>query len=125
VMGIGAQMTLGIFAVIVAALIMIMRNPAPIFGRTLSLNEALCVCWVAYSIFMGVVALYLGLKLPLSLPPATNAPATAIAVYASIEGIRYLGRSRADWNDVVTKSLFVLFTLVGAVAAFALVWVNL
>lgn len=74
---------------------------------------------------MGVVALYLGLKLPLGLPPATNAPATAIAVCVSIEGILHLGRVRADWNDVGTRSLFVLFTLVGIVAAFCLVWVNL
>jgi len=54
-MGIGVQITLGLFAAIAASLIMIMRNPARIFGRALSLNEALCVCWVAYSIFMGVV----------------------------------------------------------------------
>jgi hypothetical protein len=73
---------------------------------------------------MGVVMLYLGLKLPLGLPPATNAPATAIAVGVSIEGIRYLGRIQADWNDMVAKSLFGLFTFVGLVAAFCLVWVN-
>jgi hypothetical protein len=124
-MSIGVQITLGVFAVIAASLIMIMRNPARIFGRAFSLNEALCVCWVAYSIFMGVVALYFGFKLPLGLPPAMNAPATAIAVYVSIEGIRYLGRVQADWNDMVTRSLYGLFTLVGVVAAFCLVWVNL
>lgn len=124
-MGIGVQMALGICAVIAASLIMIMRNSARIFGRALSLNETLCVCWVAYSIFMGVVALYFGLKLPLGLPSATNAPATAIAVCVSIEGIRYLGRVRADWNDMVARSLYGLFTLVGVVAAFCLVWVNL
>jgi hypothetical protein len=124
-MGIGVQMTLGIFAVIAASMIMIMRNPARIFGRALSFNEALCVCWVAYSIFMGVVAFYFGLKLPLRLPPATNAPATAIAVCVSIGGIRYLGLVRADWNDIVTRSLLGLFTLVGVVAAVCLVWVNL
>jgi hypothetical protein len=124
-MGIGVQITLGLFAAIAASLIMIMRNPARIFGRALSLNEALCVCWVAYSIFMGVVALYFGLKLPLGLPLATNAPATAIAVCVSIEGILHLGRVRADWNAMVTRSLFGLLILVGVVAAFCLVWVNL
>jgi hypothetical protein len=124
VMGISGQIFLGIFAVIAASAIMIMRNPARIFGRALSLNEAFCVCWVAYAIFMGVVMFYLGLKLPLALPAATNAPAIAIAICISIEGIRYLGRIQADWNGMVARSLFGLFTLVGLVAAFCLVWVN-
>jgi hypothetical protein len=46
-MGIAGQIFLGIFAVIAASAIMIMRNPVRIFGRALSLNEAFCVCWVA------------------------------------------------------------------------------
>ena len=112
---------LGSLAVI-AASVMITRKSARIFGRALSYNEALSVCWVAYSIFIGVVALYYALKLPLGLPRATNAPAIAIAVCASISTILYLGRVQTDWNGVVTRSIFGLLILLVIVGGVYSVW---
>jgi hypothetical protein len=107
---------------VIAASVMITCKPARIFGRALSYSEALSVCWVAYSIFIGVVALYYALKLPLGLPRATNAPATAIAVCASISAILYLGRVQADWNGMVTRSIFGLLILLGIVGGVYSVW---
>ena len=121
-MSIGVQIALGVLAVIAASAIMITRNPARIFGRALSYNEAFSVCWVAYSIFIGAVALYYALKLPLGLPRATNAPATAIAVCVSISAILYLGRVQADWTSMVTISIFGLLILLGIIGGVYSVW---
>ena len=57
---------LGILAVVCASALMVLR-PVWFFGRKLSLEEALSVCWVAWSIYMGAFVVYIGLKLPLGL----------------------------------------------------------
>jgi hypothetical protein len=107
---------------VIATSVMITRKSVRIFGRALSYNEVLSVCWVAYSIFIGVVALYYALKLSLSLPRATNAPATAIAVCVSISAILYLGRIQADWNSMVTRSIFGLLILLGMIGGVYSAW---
>jgi hypothetical protein len=120
-MSIEGQIISGALAVITAS-VMMTRRPARIFGRALSVNEAISICWVAYSIFIGGVALYYAAKLPLGLSRATNAPATAIAVCASISAIVYLGRVRADWNSMVTGSLVGLLILLWIIGAVYIVW---
>ena len=120
-MSIQGQIMLGALAVL-AASVLITLKPAPIFGRALSLNEAISVCWVAYSIYIGGVALYYALKLPLGLSRGTNAPATAMAVCVSISAILYLGRVHADWNSMVTRSIFGLAILLWIIGAVYLVW---
>ena len=55
---------LGILAVVCASALMVLR-PVWFFGRKLSLEEALSVCWVAWSIYMGAFVVYIGLKLPI------------------------------------------------------------
>ncbi len=120
-MSIQGQVILGALAVITAS-VMITRKPARIFGRTLSVNEAISVCWVAYSIFIGAVALYYAVRLPLGLSRAANAPATAMAVCASISAIVVLGRLRADWNSMVTGSLLGLLILLWLIGAAYVVW---
>jgi hypothetical protein len=57
---------LGSFAVLGAS-VLIVLSPAQFFGRRLSFEEASSVCWVAWSIYVGVFVIYMGLKLPLGL----------------------------------------------------------
>jgi hypothetical protein len=120
-MGIGGQIALGVLAVVAASVMMTLK-PARIFGRALSLNEVLSVGWIAYSIFIGIVALYYALKLPLGLSQTTNAPAIAIAACASISSILHLGHVRADWNSMVTRSIFGLLILLGIIGGVYSVW---
>jgi uncharacterized protein with PQ loop repeat len=120
-MSIQVQIILGALAVITAS-VMITRRPARIFGRALSVSEAIAVCWLAYSIFIGAVALYYAVKLPLGLSRATNAPAAAIAVGASISAIVYLGRVHADWNSMASRVLFGLLILLWIIGAVYVVW---
>jgi hypothetical protein len=120
-MSIQAQIMLGALAVIAASVLIVCR-PARIFGRALSVSEAISVCWVAYAIFIGAVALYYAVKLPLGLSRAGNAPATALAVCVSMAVIVYLGRVHADWNSMVTRSLLALLILLWIIGAVYVVW---
>jgi hypothetical protein len=73
---------------------------------------------LSFSIYIGMVAIYYALKLPLGLSRATNAPATAIAACASVFTVQHLDRVRSDWNSVMTKSvlgILILLLLIGAV----------
>jgi hypothetical protein len=112
---------LGIIAVFGASVLIVLR-PKRFFGRKLSLEEALSVCWVAWSIYMAGFVVYVGLKLPLGLRQAADAPAAGIAVCISVVAILCLARLIADWKGAVTNSFFGLFTLalvvVGAVRLF-------
>jgi hypothetical protein len=120
-MSIQAQIMLGTLAVIVASVLIVCR-PARIFGRALSVSEAISVCWVAYAIFIGAMALYYAVKLPLGLSRTGNAPATALAVCVSMAVIVYLGSVHADWNSMVTRSLLALLILLWIIGAVYVVW---
>lgn len=112
---------LGIIAVVGASVFIVLR-PKRFFGRKLSLEEALSVCWVAWSIYMAAYVVHIGLKLPLGLRRAANAPAAGIAVCISVVAILWLARRITDWRGAVANSIFGLFTLalvvVGAVWLF-------
>jgi hypothetical protein len=116
-MTVSDPVVLGCFAVLGASVLFLL-SPARFFGRGLSYEEALSVCWVAWSIYMGVFVIYIELKLPLGLSRASNAPAAGTAVCISVIAVLCLGRIRADWKSAVTKSIFGLFTLIlGVVGA--------
>jgi len=70
---------LGILAVVCASALMVLR-PVWFFGRKLSLEEALSVCWVAWSIYMGAFVVYIGLKLALGLSCGAHVSAVCVAV---------------------------------------------
>jgi hypothetical protein len=114
-------LVLGSLAVLGASAFIVL-SPIRFFGRKLSLEEALSVCWVAWSIYMGSFVVYTGLKLPLGLSREADAPAVGVAVSISIIGVLWLARIPTDWKNAVTKSLLGLFTLiigvVGAVSFF-------
>jgi hypothetical protein len=101
---------LGSFAVLAASAFVVLR-PIRFFGRKLSLEEALSVCWVAWSIYMGVFMIYLGLKLPLGLSRNAHAPAVGVAVCTSLIAVFCLARAPTDWKTAVAKSIFGLLTL--------------
>jgi hypothetical protein len=101
---------LGCFAVLGASAFMVLR-PVWFFGRKLSLEEALSVCWVAWSIYMGAFVIYIGLKLPLGLSRDAHAPAVCVAVCSSLLAVLWLARVATDWKSAVTKSIFGLFGL--------------
>jgi len=82
VMTVSDPVVLGCFAVLGAS-VLIVLSPARFFGRGLSYEEAFSVCWVAWSIYMGTFVVYVGLKLPLGLSRAANAPAVGMAVCIS------------------------------------------
>jgi hypothetical protein len=103
-------LVLGSLAVLGAS-VFIVLSPVRFFGRKLSLEEVLSVCWVAWSIYMGGFVVYIGLKLPLGLSRAANAPAVGMAVCISVISILCLARIPTDWRSAVTKSIFGLFTL--------------
>jgi hypothetical protein len=92
---------------------MVLR-PLPVFGRKLSLKEALEVCWVAWFVYMGALVAYIGLKIPLGLSRDAHAPAVAVAVCISLIAIFWSGHGHANWERAMTKSLFGFptFTLV-------------
>jgi hypothetical protein len=112
---------LGSLAVLGASASVVLR-PMRFFGRKLSLEEALSVSWVAWSIYMGAFMIYLGLKLPLGLSEDAHAPAVGVAVCTSLIAVFYLARVPTNWKTAVTKSIFGLFTLtlvmVGAIYFF-------
>jgi hypothetical protein len=120
-MTISELLALGSLAVLGASVFMVL-GPLRFFGRKLSLEEVLSVCWVAWSIYMGAFVVYVGLKLPLGLSRAANAPAVGMAVCISVFSVLCLARIPTDWRSAVTKSIFRLFTLtlvlVGAIYFF-------
>jgi hypothetical protein len=101
---------LGSLTVLAASVFMVLR-PVRFFGRKLSLEEALSVGWVAWSIYMGAFVLYIGLKLPLGLSRNAHAPAVGVAVCISLMAILYLARITTDWASLISKSIFGLFGL--------------
>ncbi|MCA6117746.1 hypothetical protein J6524_23140 [Bradyrhizobium sp. WSM 1738] len=106
----GDPIWLGCFVVLGASAFMVLR-PVWFFGRKLSLEEALSVCWVTWSIYMGAFVIYIGLKLPLGLSRDAHAPAVGMAVCASLIAILWLARVTTDWRSAVTRSIFGLFIL--------------
>jgi hypothetical protein len=122
-MTISEPIFLGTFAVLGASVLVVL-SPVQFFGRRLSFEEASSVCWVAWSIYMGVFVIYTGLKLPLGLSPSANAPAAGTAVCVSVIAVLYLARIRADWQSAVTKSIFGLFSLIIGVAGAVLILTN-
>jgi glucose uptake protein GlcU len=102
---------LGSFAVLGASVFVVLR-PIRFFGRKLSLEEALSLCWVAWSIYMGVFMIYLGLKLPLGLSRNAHAPAVGVAVCTSLIAVFCLARVPTNWKTAVAKSIFGLLTLI-------------
>jgi hypothetical protein len=80
---------LGSLAVFGACVLFVCK-PTSVFGRALTFEEAALVCWVAHSIYIGTVAVYLALKFQFGISRAANAPATAIAACASVLIILYL-----------------------------------
>ncbi|MCL2716391.1 MAG: hypothetical protein FWD68_17950 [Alphaproteobacteria bacterium] len=110
---------LGSLAVLGASVVMVLR-PMRFFGRKLSLEEALSVCWVAWSIYMGAFVIYVGLKLPLGLSRNAHAPAVGLAVCISVPVVLWLARVVTDWRSAVTKSLFGLFILALVVVSLTL-----
>ena len=106
----GDTVWLGCFAVLGASAFMVLR-PVWFFGRKLSLEEALSVCWVGWSIYMGAFVIYIGLKLPLGLSRDAHAPAVCVAVCFSVLAVLWLARVTTDWKSAVTRSIFGLFGL--------------
>ena len=86
----GETAWLGCFAVVGASAFMVLR-PAWFFGRKLSLEEALSVCWVGWSIYMGAFVIYIGL-IPLGLSRDAHAPAVCVAVCFSVLAVLVLAR---------------------------------
>jgi hypothetical protein len=113
----------GALAVVGASAIMVWR-PSRFFGRQLSLEEAVCVCWVAWSIYMGMLVIYIGLMLPLGLSRNAHVPAVVVAACLSLPVVLWLARSVTDWRNAVTRSIFGLFSLTLVVVSLTLVLVN-
>jgi hypothetical protein len=114
----GDLLRLGSLAVLSASAFMVLR-PLWFFGRKLSLEEALSVCWVAWLIYMGAFVVYIGLKLPLGLSPDANAPAIGVAVSLWAIAVFCLARIvPTDCKSALTKSILGLFALtLGAAGA--------
>jgi hypothetical protein len=113
----------GALAVMSASAIMVSR-PSRFFGRKLSLEEALSVCWVAWSIYMGMFVIYIGLKLSLGLSRNANVPAVVVAACLSVPVVLWLARIVTDWRSAVTRSIFGLLSLTLVMASLTLVLVN-
>jgi hypothetical protein len=97
---------LGTLAVVGASVLMVL-HPLPVFGRKLSLKEALEVCWLARFVYMGALVAYIGLIIPFGLSRDANAPAVAVAVCISLIAIFWSARGHANWERAMTKSLLV------------------
>lgn len=120
-MSIRDQILLGSLVVVMTVLILTKYKPVSFFGRALSSNEVISVCWVAFSIYIGAVAGYYALKWPFDFSREMNGPATTMAVCASLFGIICLGRIQPDWDRVTTTSLFgllIFLWLIGAAVYF-------
>jgi hypothetical protein len=99
---------LGCLAVLAVSAFLVLQ-PVRFFARKLALEEALSVCWVAWSIYMGAFVLYIGLKLPLGLSRNAHTPAVVAAVCISVVAILYLARITTDWSSLIRKSIYGLF----------------
>jgi len=107
---------LGCFAVLGASAFMVLR-PKWFFGRRLSLEEALSVCWVAWSICMGAFVIYIGLKLHWVFRAMRIPRRSALRLFIH-SAILWLARVTTDWKSAVTKSIFGLFGLTLVVVPF-------
>ena len=114
---------LGTLAVVGASVLMVLR-PIPVFGRKLSLKEALEVCWVAWFVYMGAFVAYIGLKIPLGLSREAHAPAVGVAVCISLIAVFWLARVHTNWERAVTKSIFGLLTFTLGVVGATLLLAN-
>lgn len=99
---------LGSAAVLAASACIVLR-PLWFFGRKLSVEEALSVVWVAWSILMAGFVAYIGLKLPLGLTREADALAISVAGCSSLLAILWLARVVTNWRRTVTISIFSLF----------------
>ena len=100
----------GSIAVLVASVLMVLR-PMTFFGRKLSLEESVSVCWVAWTIYMAAFVVYIGLKPLLGLPRNAHATAVWLAACVSVGVLFLLARAATDWRGAVAKSIFGLMTL--------------
>jgi hypothetical protein len=114
---------LGTVAVVGASVLMVLR-PLPVFGRKLSLKEALEVCWVAWFVYMGALVAYIGLRIPLGLSRDAHAPAVGVAVCVSLITVFWLARQHTSWERAVTKSLVGLLTFTLIVVSITLLLAN-
>ena len=101
---------LGALAVVGASIFMV-RRPVWFFGRKLSLEEALSTCWVAWSIYIGLFVVYIGLKVPLGLSRDAHTPAVGVVTCLSLPVLLWLARTVTDWKSAVTRSIRCLLTL--------------
>jgi len=99
----------GILAVLGASVLIVLR-PLTFFRRKLLYEEAFSVCWVAWSIYMGVFVVSIGLR-PLGLSRDAQIAAVGVAVCISLIAIFCLARVPTDWKSAATKSFFGLFIL--------------
>lgn len=106
-------------AVLAASAFMVFRAQW-FFGRKLSVEEALSVGWVTWSIFMAGFVVYIGLKLPLGLTPEADALAIGVAGCLSLVAILWLARAVTDWGRSVKISIFALFLLTLVVVSLTL-----
>jgi hypothetical protein len=108
---------LGCLAVLAASIFMALRSMW-FFKRKLSLEEALSVCWVAWTIYMGAFVIYIGLKLPLGLSRSAHAPCYRGSRLHIDNCNALLGTASVDWKNAVPNSILALFTLtLGVVGA--------
>jgi hypothetical protein len=112
------------FIVVLGASLFMAFGARRLFNVGLTLEEALSANWVALSIYLAVLVVYVGLKIPFGLSRDTHAPAAELAVCASLIASIYLIRLRTDWKSAVTKSLIGLLTLTLAVAGATLLFIR-
>ncbi|SDH93702.1 MULTISPECIES: hypothetical protein [Bradyrhizobium] len=114
---------LGTLAVVGVSVLMVVR-PLPVFGRKLSLKEALEVCWVAWFVYMGAFVAYIGLKIPLALSRDAHAPAVGVAVCISLITVFWLARVQTNWERTLTRSLLGFFAFTIVVVSITLLLTN-
>ncbi|UFW45403.1 MULTISPECIES: hypothetical protein [Bradyrhizobium] len=107
-------------AAVLAASAFMVSRPQWFFGRKLSLEEALSVGWVAWSIFMAGFVVYIGLKLPLALTREADALAIGAGGCSSLVAVSLLARAVTDWGRIVKISIFALFILALVVVSLTL-----
>lgn len=106
-------------AVLAASAFMVSRAQW-FFGRKLSLEEAVSIGWVAWSIFMAGFVVYIGLKLPLGLTREADALAIGVSGCSSLVAMLWLARVVTDWGRSVKISIFALFLLTLVVVSLTL-----